>query len=316
MNLKMGVIGCGAFGQHHVRNLCEMEDVDLVGVADVNAERLSAMKEAFGVNTFSDYRQLLDHGVNAVTIAVPTKMHMTVAIDALERGVHVMVEKPIASSLKEGTHMIQAARKEGVSLMVGHVTRFEPTIIHLRDMIQQGDLGEVVTISTKRVGPYHPRIRDVGIIIDLGVHDIDIISYLYGEHATKIVAAAGRTIHPVHEFEDHASILMIFKSNKSGLIDTNWLSPHKVRQLTAVGTRSIVDIDYLKNSLINYDSQWIREAKLMSSEPLKTELEAFITAIRESKPVPISGEEGLYNLQVALAAIESYKEGKEVSLHG
>jgi UDP-N-acetylglucosamine 3-dehydrogenase len=312
--MKVGVIGCGAFGQHHVRNLCALEDVEVVGVADVDTERLSAMKEAFRVNTFSDYEQLLNLNPEAVTIAVPTKIHKKVAMDALQKGIHVLVEKPIASTLEEGEQMIKTARKEGVSLMVGHVTRFEPTIIHLRNMIQQGDLGEVVTISTKRVGPYHPRIRDVGIIIDLGVHDIDIISYLYGEQAHKIMAAAGRTIHPVHEFEDHASILLIFDSNRSGLIDTNWLSPHKVRQLTAVGTRSIVDIDYLENALTNYDSQWVRKAKLEPQEPLRTELKAFLASIEESKPVPISGEEGLYNLQVALAAIESYKKGHEVSL--
>lgn len=312
--MKVGVIGCGAFGQHHVRNFSEMEGVDLVGVADLDKAQLEVMNERFGVDTYLDYSQLLKCDLDAVTVAVPTKVHRKVVLEALTKGIHVLVEKPIASSLEEGKEMIAAAEREDIKLMVGHVTRFEPTVVRLKEMIHRGDLGEVVSLSAKRVGPYHPRIRDVGIIIDLGVHDIDIISYLYQEQAQKIMAVGGRTIHPVHEFEDHASILMVFKSGKSGLIDTNWLSPHKVRQLTAVGTKSIVDVDYLRNSLTNYDSQWVRDAKIESSEPLRTELRAFLTSIKEDTPVPISGEEGLYNLRVALAAIKSYKEGREVSL--
>lgn len=313
--MRVGVIGCGAFGQHHVRNFSEMEDVELVGVADVDEVQLHAMKERFGVATYPDYSQLLRCDLDAVTVAVPTKVHQKVVLDALKKGIHVLVEKPIASSLEEGREMIVTAQREGKKLMVGHVTRFEPTVARLKEMIHKGDLGDVVSLSAKRVGPYHPRIRDVGIIIDLGVHDIDIISYLYQEQAQKIMAAGGRTIHPVHEFEDYASILMVFKSNKSGLIDANWLSPHKIRKLTAVGTKSIVDIDYLKNSLTNYDSQWVRDAKIESSEPLRTELRSFIASIKEDTPVPISGEEGLYNLRVALAAIKSYREGREVSLY-
>lgn len=307
----MGVIGVGAFGQHHVRNFAEMANVELVGVADVEEERLQSVKEKFGVAGYTDYEDLLKCDLDAVTIAVPTTLHEKVALSALKKGIHVLVEKPIASTVEEGEKIIRAAGKEGLKLMVGHLTRFEPTIVKLKDMIDKGDLGRLVSLSCKRVGPYHPRIRDVGIIIDLGVHDIDVISYLYQEHAQKVVAVAGRTIHT---FEDYASILLAFGSNRSGLIDTNWLSPHKVRRLTAVGTKSIVEVDYLENTLRNYDSEWIRDAKIEYTEPLRAELEAFVSCVREDTDVPITGEEGLYTLKVALAAIKSYQEGREVSL--
>jgi UDP-N-acetylglucosamine 3-dehydrogenase len=310
--MKIGVIGCGAFGQNHVRNFSEMPDVDLVGVADTDKERLSFIKDKYGISGYTDYKYLLKSGLDAVSIAVPTTLHEKVACDALNRGVHVLVEKPIASTIEGAERIIKTAEKEGLKLMVGHVTRFEPAIIRLKTMIERDNLGRVVSLSAKRVGPYHPRIRDVGIIIDLGVHDIDIISYLYEAHAQKIFAVGGKTIHA---FEDYASILMVFTSNRAGLIDTNWHSPHKVRKLTAVGTQSIVDVDYLDNSLKNYDSEWIREAKILGKEPLRTELEAFITCVREDKKVPITGEDGLYNLKVALSAIKSYQEGREVSLH-
>jgi len=310
--MRVGVIGCGAFGQHHVRNFSEMPDIELVGVADIDEARLSIMKERFGVFGHTDYEKLLKCNLDAVTIAVPTTLHKKAALTALEKGVHILVEKPIASTVEEATAMIAKAEKEGLKLMVGHVTRFDPTIMRLKTMIDKGELGQLVSLSAKRVGPYHPRIRDVGIIIDLGVHDIDIISYLYGEHAQKVAAVAGRTIHT---FEDYASILLTFGSNKPGLIDTNWLSPHKVRKLTAVGTKSIVDVDYLTHSLRNYDSEWIRDAKIEGREPLRTELETFISCIKEDKNVPISGEDGLYTLKVALSAIKSYEEGREVFLH-
>lgn len=309
--MKVGVIGCGAFGQNHVRNFSEMLGVELVGVADIDRARLDLMRQQFDVPGYTEYEELLQCDLDAVTIAVPTTLHEKVALTALEKGIHVLVEKPIASTVEEAEHIIRVAAKQRLKLMVGHVTRFEPTVMRLKEMIDKGELGRLVSLSAKRVGPYHPRIRDVGIIIDLGVHDIDIISYLYQEHAQKVVAVAGKTIH---SFEDYASILMAFGSNRSGLIDTNWLSPHKVRKLTAVGTKSIVDVDYIENSLKNYDSEWIRDAKIESKEPLRTELEEFISCIKEDKGVPIPGEDGLYNLKVALAAIKSYKKGREVSL--
>jgi len=306
----VGVIGCGAFGVNHVRNFSQMR-VELVGAADIDKERLQYVGEQYGAPTYQDYEELLQQNLDAVTIAVPTTLHEKVTCAALKKGVHVLVEKPIASTVEEADHMITLAKKEHLKLMVGHVTRFEPTVIKLKTMIDRGDLGQVISLSAKRVGPYHPRIRDVGIIIDLGVHDIDIISYLYEKHALKVFAVAGKTIHT---FEDYASILMSFESHRSGLIDTNWHSPHKVRKLTAVGTKSIVDLDYLNNSLTNYDSEWVRDAKIEGKEPLRTELEAFVTSINEDKAVPITGEDGLYTLKVALAAIKSYTEDREVSL--
>ncbi len=309
--MKVGVIGCGAFGQNHVRNFKEMPNVELEGIADIDKKRLHYIKEEYDVSGYTQYEELLKCDLDAVTIAVPTTLHEKVALAALERGIHVLVEKPIASTIEEAETIIRKAAEEHLKLMVGHVTRFEPTVMCLKEMIDKGELGRLVSLSAKRVGPYHPRIRDVGIIIDLGVHDIDIISHLYQEHAQKVMTVAGKTIHT---FEDYASILLVFGSNRSGLIDTNWLSPHKVRKLTAVGTKSIVDVDYLENSLRNYDSAWIRDAKIESREPLRTELEAFISCIKEDKGVPIPGEDGLYNLKVAHAAIKSYKEGREVSL--
>jgi UDP-N-acetylglucosamine 3-dehydrogenase len=309
--MRVGVIGCGAFGQNHVRNFSQMAHCELVGAADIDENRLYFIKEMYGVPVYSSYETLLKCDLDAVTIAVPTTLHKKVACDTLGKGIHTLVEKPIASSVEEAEVMIKTAKREGANLMVGHVTRFEPTVIKLKSMIDKGELGQVISLSAKRVGPYHPRIRDVGIIIDLGVHDIDIISYLHREHARKVFAVAGRTIHT---FEDYASILMAFKSSKSGLVDMNWHTPHKVRKLTAVGTKSIVDIDYLDNFLKNYDSEWIKEAKISEKEPLRAELETFISCIEKGEEVPITGEDGLYTLRVALAAIKSYQEGKEVSL--
>ena len=173
-------------------------------------------------------------GLDAVSVVVPTKLHKQVVLDALDAGMQVLVEKPIADTTENAEMMIEAAKKAGKVLMIGHIERFNPAVIRLKEIINSGILGKIVSISTKRVGPYNPRIRDVGVILDIGVHDIDIISYLYGKKINSVYAIAGADIH---SFEDHASIILRMDHNFAGVVETNWLTPHKVRQLTAIGVK-------------------------------------------------------------------------------
>lgn len=305
--LKIGVIGVGSMGKNHARLYAELPGVELIGVADVNETLTTSIARSYGCKSFADYHDLLDEGLDALSIVVPTTLHKKVALDAIQKGISVLVEKPIADTVENADEIIKVARQNKVKLMVGHVERFNPAIIKLKELVDSGLLGKVVSISAKRVGPYNPRIRDVGIVLDLGTHDIDIMSYLYGEKIKEVYASAG-TI--VHSHEDHAIITLSFGSGSSGVIDTNWLTPHKVRNLTVIGSQGIAEVNYIEETLRIFDQEWVRDAKIEKAEPLKLELLHFIDCVQHDKKPLVSGEDGRHALAVALAAVESARTGK------
>jgi UDP-N-acetylglucosamine 3-dehydrogenase len=308
--IKVGVIGVGSMGQHHVRIYSEMKNVELVGISDVDNNRLRKLRDMYKTKAFTDYRDLLNEGgenLDAVSVAVPTTLHKDVSLDLINRGINVLIEKPIADSIENAVDIIKAAKKNKVKLMIGHIERFNVAVMKLKKLIDSGELGDIVSIYAKRVGPYNPRIRDVGIITDLGTHDIDIMSYLYNEKVKEVYASAGKVFH---NYEDHAIILLNFRNGNSGVIETNWLTPHKVRKLTVVGTKGIAEVDYIQSSLRVYDKEWIKDVKIEKKEPLKLELEHFIDCVENDKEPLVTGKEGKEALEVAIAAMHSYKAGK------
>ncbi len=312
MNKKrVGVIGVGAMGRHHVRIYHEMQDVELVGVADVNERAVAELAAAYNTDAFIDCEQLLNNDLDAVSIAVPTSLHTEIASKATQYGVHMLIEKPIADSLTNAEAIVNAARRENIKLMIGHIERFNPAIVKLKELITAGALGEILSISCRRVGPYAPRIRDVGIITDLAVHDIDTISYLYGKRARQVYAIAGNSFHVK---EDYASILLQYDAKRSGTVETNWLTPYKMRTLTATGTGGVASADYLTQSLELWKEEGRITVEIDKDEPLKIELAQFVDAISNGHEPSPSGEEGQYVLSVAIAAIESYQKGNNVHL--
>jgi UDP-N-acetylglucosamine 3-dehydrogenase len=309
--IRVGVIGTGAMGQNHVRIYSEMEGVKLAGISDVDQKRVEAMATQFKTKAFTDYKKMLAEGLDAVSVVVPTKLHTQVVLDALDMGTHILVEKPIADTAENAELLIAAAKKAGKILMVGHIERFNPAVIKLKEIIDSGTLGKIVSISTKRVGPYNPRIRDVGVILDIGVHDIDVISYLYGKKINSVYAIAGADIH---SFEDHASIILRMDHNFAGVVETNWLTPHKVRQLTAIGVKGVAYLDYINQTVQLHDNEWIRKAKVEPSEPLKNELNYFVDCVAKGKDPKPCGEDGKHALEVAMAAIRSYQEERLIEV--
>ena len=298
-------------GQHHVRIYSELAregKVELVGIADANLERAKELAKRYGTIPYADYRDLARENLDAVDIAVPTSLHREVALEFINQGTSVLVEKPIADTIENAKAIIRVAEEKGVTLMVGHIERFNPAVLRLRELIEKGELGKVVTISAKRVGPMAKRIRDVGIIIDLGVHDIDVISYLFGERVKSVYAKAGNVLHPAG-VEDHALITLGFNDG-TGIVETNWLTPHKTRTLNVVGTGGIAYLDYIEQSLRLYNHEWIKEAKIERKEPLRNEIEDFIECVETKKRPIVDGEAGLHALKVALLAQKSAKTGK------
>ena len=283
-------------GQHHARIYSEL-DCELVGVADKNFEQAKKIGERYGTSYYKDYEELLDK-VDAVSIVIPTSMHKKVATDFIKRKVHCLVEKPIASTIEEAKEMIKEAERNGVKLMVGHVERFNPAVTKLKELVEKGTLGKLILISTRRVGPFVSRIRDVGIIIDSATHDIDIARYLVGKDPINVFAKSGRV---KSEKEDHAIVVLDF-GDVAASIEVNWFTPHKVRSLVATGTEGIAYLDYIKQELDVHSGGEKIAQKIDRVEPLKLELAHFLRCINKNEKPLVDGREGLKILEIALKA--------------
>lgn len=310
--IRVGVVGTGYMGENHVRIYSEMEDVKLMGISDPNSSRVKELATKYDTLPFADHKKMLEKTkLDAISIAAPTTLHCPLVLDALQAGVDVLVEKPIADSVENATAMIESAEEMDRHLMVGHIERFNPAVQKLKEIVDSGVLGRIVSVSARRVGPYNPRIRDVGVILDIGVHDIDIISYIYGMKVNQVYAIAGSDIH---SSEDHATIQLRLNHSYSGLVETNWLTPKKIRKLTVVGLKGVAYMDYLDQSVEFHDNRWVQIARVEKAEPLQKELAHFICcSIDGTCPKP-SGEEGKHALEVALAAIQSYREEKVIEI--
>ena len=309
--VRVGVIGVGAMGRNHVRIYSQLPKVDLIAVADVDEKLAASVAREYDCKPYADHNDLLNENLDAVSIAVPTTSHTKVALDVIQRGISILVEKPVTETVENANQIIEAAQQKGVKLMVGYIERFNPAIMKLKQLISNGQLGDIISISAKRVGPYNPKVRDVGVILDFGTHDIDIMSYLYGKNVKEVYALAGSVIHG---HESHAIITLNFNNGGRGVIETNWLTPHKVRSLTVIGSKGIAEVNYIESTLRILDKEWVREAKIEKEEPLQVELLHFIDCVRYDRKPAVSGEDGRQALQVALAAMESVRTGKVYAL--
>ena len=309
--MRVGVIGVGNMGKNHARVYSMIDGVDLVGVADISEEKAKVVASACGTEAFTDFRDLLKRDLDAASIAVPTSKHRDVAVVAADFGVHMLIEKPIADSLAAADEIIKAAERSDVKVMVGHIERFNPAVVKLNEVISRGEIGEILTMSSKRLGPFPPAIRDVGVILDLAVHDIDIISYLYGREVENVYVIAGNSFHME---EDYASIMLKYGENKAGIVETNWLTPRKIRTLFVVGTSGVAYLKYIEQELEIWKEESVIKENVARREPLMNEIESFLKCISSGKEPSPSAVEGKYVLAVAIASIISYREGREVEV--
>jgi len=332
MTLKVAVIGVGAMGKNHARIYWELPNLDFVGIADSDKDLGESISKRYGVDYFPDYRTLLDtKKPDAVTIAVPTANHFDVALEAIQRGIHVLIEKPIAPSIEQGEKIIQAAQQHQVKLMIGHVERFNPAVVALKEKIRAGKIGKVFQLDARREGPFPARISDVGVVIDLSVHDIDIMRSITGSEVVRVYAETEQRIHTKHE--DLLTGLLRFEDKSVGTLNVNWLTPTKIRELHITGEMGLFKVDYLTQDLYFYEnsgaqgSDWeslrilrgVNEGPtikfaLVKKEPLRSEQEAFIAAVMGESPIAVTGEDGLEALKIAEAIVLSGQEHRMVSL--
>lgn len=327
MTIRMGIIGLGMMGRHHARVARETEGVELVASADAMGDPHGAAK---GLPLYDTVEQLIAHGIDAAVVAVPTQFHEQVGITLAEAGVHALIEKPVAHSLAAGQHLVDAFEKQGLVGAVGHIERFNPALTSLRQRLQHGDLGEVYQIHTRRQGPFPTRIADVGVIKDLGSHDIDLTAWLAGASYEQV--SAHTAFQSGREHEDMVTISAKLSNGTVVNHLVNWLTPFKERLTLVTGERGAFVADTLTADLTFYEngtltSEWdavttfrgvsegtVTRFALDKREPLKSEHEAFRDRILGKQSEAVTLREGLEVLRVCEASLASAQTGETVKL--
>ena len=301
--LKAGVAGAGVMGRNHARVLAEVQGVDLTTILDPDAVTGQGVADLYGANAVTTAEAFVEAGLDCAVVATPNRFHADLGVALLEKGVHVLVEKPIAPTVEDAQRMIDAARANDRVLMVGHVERFNPAVETVRRAIADED---VISIQVTRVGPFPPRMGEVGVVIDLAVHDIDIIRHLTGSEITEVQPQLARTRA---EREDTALLQFRLENGVIAHITTNWLTPYKTRTLQVATRGKFVVADLITRQVTEYFGQQAdgsystRMLNSWPAEPLKRELEAFVHAIRTGEPPAVTGQDGLKNLEVALRCL-------------
>ncbi|WP_186539393.1 Gfo/Idh/MocA family protein [Synechococcus sp. BIOS-E4-1] len=307
--VKVGVIGIGNMGWHHARVLSLLKDADLVGVADPDAQRGALATEQFGCRWFSDYRTLLQE-VEAVCIAVPTLLHHSVGLACLEAGSHVLIEKPIAASQEEAAALIDAASRVGRLLQVGHIERFNPAFRELTKVVANE---EVVVLEARRHSPHADRANDVSVVLDLMIHDLDLVLELASSSVVQLAAAGGRSSDgPI----DYVNATLGFENGVVASLTASKMSHRKIRTLSAHCRASLVETDFLNHNLhihrrahewysadhgelLYRNDGFIEEVSTTSIEPLYAELEHFLQCVRGRETPAVDGQQASRALRLA-----------------
>ena len=310
--LGVAVIGTGSWGRNHVRVYCQLPEASLKSVVDMSESTSRMVGEQYNVKHYVDpLKALEDPEVEAVSICTPTVTHFDLAKKALLHGKHVLVEKPMTNTVEEAEELINLAKENGRYISVGFVERFNPAVREAVRLATNGDIGDVILAHTKRVSRRPGRIGDVGVIKDLAIHDVDIVNRLFGDDAITVFANAGSI---AHAFEDYANIQVCYENNRSAFIETNWLTPRKIRTLTITGTEGIITVEYITQQILVENNEKLVQPFLQSEEPLYKELESFVTNILGRRSPEVTGEDGLKALKICEAAIESAKTGRQIFL--
>lgn len=309
-NLRTAVIGVGSLGQHHARNYAELakeNDGKFVGVCDSNADHARSVAAKNSCDFFTDWRELLDK-VDAVSIVTPTETHCEIACAFLEKGINVLVEKPIARTLAEADKMILAAQKSGAKLMVGHLERFNPAMVALRPHVNNPLYFEI-----HRVSPFPNRSLDVDVVLDVMIHDLDAIQWLVGENVNvSAIHAVG--IPVISDKVDAANARIEFENGAVANITASRIGTEKIRKTRFYQTNSYVVLDYATKfssvTSLNPEAAHpllginINRLAIIDVEPLRAEIEAFLDCVSGDKTPPVTAEDGRRALKLALGVLE------------
>ncbi|GAG71937.1 unnamed protein product [marine sediment metagenome] len=317
--INVAVIGVGNIGKHHARIYHENDKCNLLAICDRDRKRAIKTAKKYNCSFFTDYEEMFNEKeINAVSIAVPTFEHEKVALKAFEYECHTLIEKPIAYSIKSAKKIINEAKKKNLILMIGHVERFNPAVIKAKRIIEKGEIGNIISMNSTRVGLFPPTIDRENVIFDLAIHEFDIYNFILNKKPQKILAMSGSPLN--NNIQDYAEILINYGDTIAN-IHVNWLTPVKIRKLCINGSKGYLELDYINQEITIYKTNlditefkdfkdFLKLSKQSSKkniaikykEPLKEEIKNFLASIKNKQNPLISGEEGLSALEIAIEA--------------
>ncbi|GJL78606.1 MAG: oxidoreductase [Nitrospinaceae bacterium] len=314
--VKAGVIGVGKMGEYHVGVLSEMSEVTLVGVVDIDEDRARSIAKNFGCSYYTDYRDIFEK-VDVVVIAVPTSLHYSVAKDSLIAGTHALLEKPCADNLDQARELFDLATDKGLTLHVGHIERFNGAVQELHKIVS-----DPIYVECKRMSSFNERIKDDGVVLDVMIHDIDIILNLINSKVVK-THVLGTSVFS--KKDDLVSVQLEFENGCIASIVASRASQNKERTLSVTQKDSYVLLDYtdqeiyvhrqsssehqLSKGSLRYKQESLVERIFVHKEnPLKLELQHFIDCAKNGSPRKVGVDSELYSLEIALNILENYNQ--------
>jgi predicted dehydrogenase len=301
---RVAVAGAGAFGKNHLRIIHQSEHAELAGVYDLDPEHAARVAEPYGCRVFANLAELAENA-DAAVVATPTVTHSEVGCQLLEAGLDVMVEKPIAHTLEAGRALAEAAARNRRILQVGHLERFNPAVIALGAVI-----GKPLFFEIHRLSEFSPRCLDVDVVLDLMIHDVDIVLSLTGERPDEIRAAGIRILS---EKVDIANVRIQFPSGCIANLTASRVSTERVRKLRLFQPHEYISLDYSRQDAVRFrvkPPMAIDFAALpvTKDEPLRLELEGLFESVRTREPARVTGEQGLAALEVAFEILQKIDE--------
>jgi predicted dehydrogenase len=296
------VIGAGHLGQHHIRLLSSIEGVSLQGIVDVDADRARNFARKYGTESFSDF-EMLPTGTRAAVVATPTPTHFAITRVLLEKGIHCFVEKPLTETIEEAETLIRLAQEKQLVLQVGHVERFNPAVM---EMSRQAN--DPMFVEASRLGPYDPRVSHIGVVLDLMIHDIDIVLALVRDSVVRLDAVGGKLL------SDHPDIVkatLYFSRGCRADLTASRVSIKRYRKIRVFQRDAYMSLDYSEKSLKIYRKKkpvvtsltdlYVQRPRLdKKKEQLDLELRHFVSCIQEGKPPLVGGQHGRDALEIAI----------------
>jgi len=308
--LKVVQIGVGGWGKNHSRVLSEFGV--LSAICDTNSQRAEKFGKKYSVNFYNSFENLLEkEKFDAALVCTPTFTHSDIATKLIENKKHVFVEKPMTYLSEDGQNLIDAAKRNNVILTCGYIERFNPAVASVKDFLKSRKYGDLIRLEFYREHRMPQHIKDVGVIYDTSVHDIDTAMWLFDETPEVVYAIAGKINH---EHEDFATIMLGFKDNKTATISSNWITPIRVRNFNAVCTEARIFSDFITQEIRIETDNGTENPKNVKAEPLSLEIKNFLDSIEGKNDLLVKPEQAVNVTKIAEAALLSSQKGTSIYL--
>ena len=308
---RTGVIGVGSMGVNHVRILKEISNLSYI--SDINESLGMKVSNDYGVKFVKDYKDMLDK-IDAVFIVVPTKYHMIVAKDVIDMQIPALIEKPLAANFNDAKFISDGFKNNKIKLCVGHIERYNPTVRKAKELLEKNIWGDILSIASRRFSPYPSRIQDVGVLFDLAIHDVDLVSYLSNSFINQIHAFTGNSRNT--KYEDYADLNFKLRSGVFASCQTNWLTCHRIRELSLTTRENYVNLDLLKQQITVFSEHKENPEiiKVPYEEPLRNEIQDFLASIKGDFDPISSSVNGLEAVKIIEYCMESSLKNKVIKI--